>query len=1483
MTRQLILFLACILVLSCALVLSPSANAKIYEFTINSGEYEIIELTDGQQEIHMHGFGQLLTPKAPKLPSKIFSIGIPPEATVRSVKIIPIKKIHLPGKYHIIPAEIPYPTSSNAQEIYTANGDAVYSSDDPFPKSRGKFLRKGAYRKYDYVDVRFTPFEYHPQSGNLFLFTQAKVMIDYEPAAKLSHKKQKAIKERKPEVKARGRQYIINYDDIAPVYEIEAASSQTLTTADTSESYDYVIITTYDMRISGALDSLVDWETCKGKSVHVVDLLDIENEIGSHPSWSTELLVRTFLREKLYDWGIEKVLIVASHAAIPMRVCHTERDFFTGIVDYPTDYYYAELSEHDSDSWDADHDDIYGEEGEDDIDFTAEVDVGRIPFSSEDIVEDVCEQIIAYDHSTETPYKKSVLFPTAFFDEWTDNAKLAEVMYDDFLGPAAWERTRLYEYGPTYFSEHDRDAGLNNHNLLDYWSTGTYGYVCWAAHGSSTHIAYDHTDTGSKTLLNTGDTSELSSDYPSVVFAHSCNTATPETTSLAHTLLSDGIVAAYYGAVRPSAYMPFWDSVDDGWDSTFAYWLTRKIYAGSLSLGRGFYDSLRLMYTDYGWDNEWYAMFVHTFYGNPAMCISRIWELPALVPTTPVGWDAPIVVRNTGDAAVDVCNDSLELFGNTDATYLNFAYKNVGGSTTPDHYSSFYRDGKLFDDLWRSYFSLSDILPDTIGISQNIGSVSVPGGRHTVSYHIDSGNKVYENDDSDNIFGRQFVWRPMPLPVNSPITRPAPPTKEAVGIPLGTGWSHNNDGFSFDVQGLGIKGIPEWSAVAVLPGGYLSDYNLRLWDRGDYQGSHQGFGPGYIEYSVSAIDRCDFVLVNGHNALAGEYYAGVINFNEGTDPFRIEAATSNEIYAWPATEWNGPYLLEEQNVIDVYECYLTPGTWTFELEQTNPIGGVCDLAMALYGPDQAHYSKHGHITGTMADENGHGQPEQFVVDIIEEGRHALAVWKADSDDYTHQTEYRIGYGQAAIRVYWPNGGDTLAIGANDAPIIWHSYGDVGDELTVAISHDGGTGWSKINPAAPDTGYCDWVVMGPASDLCLIQIASNTYPAISDTSDALFSIIDPSITLTGPNGGQTYRTGDTMTVKWESQDVSGDFRVELSRDNGASWTEIGMTAENIFDWKVAGPDSDQCLVRVATTSYPLVDDTSDAVFAIITQTLDILHPNGGETCFIGEIETITWSSQNIPDGFNVELSRDGGGTWTLLGTASQSPYEWTVSAPTAAQCRIRVTSQSDPGLTDMSNVDFTIAERSITLTSPNGGEVFYAGEPGTITWESQNTTGHVAIAISRDAGSTWMEISAAIPDSGEYIWTPEAPGASTCRIRVAATDYPAVDDMNDADFTLAVRGITLLYPNGGEQFQVGEPVTVLWTSAYITGDVMIELSKDSGEKWFVIRPATPDTGTFDWRAFPKSDTCLMRITSVDFPGVHDITDSVYQVTRPPKNK
>ena len=90
---------------------------------------------------------------------------------------------------------------------------------------------------------------------------------------------------------------------------------------------------------------------------------------------------------------------------------------------------------------------------------------------------------------------------------------------------------------------------------------------------------------------------------------------------------------------------------------------------------------------------------------------------------------------------------------------------------------------------------------------------------------------------------------------------------------------------------------------------------------------------------------------------------------------------------------------------------------------------------------------------------------------------------------------------------------------------------------------------------------------------------------------------------------------------------------------------------------------------------------------------------------------------------------------------------------------------------------------ITITSPNGGEIWIAGSQHAITWTSNNVD-NVLIAYSTDMFNTINVIAASVQASlGTYTWTVPTALSTLCQVYIVDVSNPAVYDYTDGDFMI----------------------------------------------------------------------------------------------------
>ncbi len=191
-----------------------------------------------------------------------------------------------------------------------------------------------------------------------------------------------------------------------------------------------------------------------------------------------------------------------------------------------------------------------------------------------------------------------------------------------------------------------------------------------------------------------------------------------------------------------------------------------------------------------------------------------------------------------------------------------------------------------------------------------------------------------------------------------------------------------------------------------------------------------------------------------------------------------------------------------------------------------------------------------------------------------------------------------------------------------------------------------------------------------------------------------------ITVTSPNGGESWLLSETREITWLATGTTGpSVSIELMRRSSSDRIIIPSTPnDGSFSWTIPAdiePGSD-FRVRVTSLADPSIEDVSDANFSISrpsTGSVTVISPNGGETWIRGTSREITWTSDGpAGDSVAIELFRGGSFDSTITSiTPNNGSFSWTIPADLepGVDFRVRVTSLSEPGLFDESDGDFSI--------------------------------------------------------------------------------------------------------------------------------------------------------------------------------------------------
>ncbi|MCI0495689.1 dockerin type I domain-containing protein, partial [candidate division KSB1 bacterium] len=249
--------------------------------------------------------------------------------------------------------------------------------------------------------------------------------------------------------------------------------------------------------------------------------------------------------------------------------------------------------------------------------------------------------------------------------------------------------------------------------------------------------------------------------------------------------------------------------------------------------------------------------------------------------------------------------------------------------------------------------------------------------------------------------------------------------------------------------------------------------------------------------------------------------------------------------------------------------------------------------------------------------------------------------------------------------------------SNPSDIFFQPWNDECIELFVNPNNAGGLFEGTYDKAQ------QWFITGenkivlddyPISSLFTIYTGSDLVSAVSLDSDGNWiceAVIN--IYTTFPSVGKILTIGDTLG--WDIwYDDSDNLRLEnnkYQRDYQTGWQYSGAADMNA--------DFMGNLILAEELSYLILN-----------------FPNGGEFWQVDSLKTITWSSHNITGSVKIEISTDSGTTWQPItaSTPNSGSFPWRPTANLISnQCLIKVTSLTDPMISDQSDATFIISNKS----------------------------------------------------------------------------------------------------------------------------------------------------------------------------------------------
>jgi hypothetical protein len=610
-------------------------------YTLKAPGYSIKPTGDGFDKVRIEGYFSYAVPGYPDLPCRVFRFAVPPDVAGQDIVVeYAVKKEETVGLFTI--KELPPLATRGGDKVVFGGKADVYSKDAYLPEKVIEYLGVSQMRKWKFISVKYTPFQYNPIKKVLRYIPEVEVKITYQRMGRVAAA-DTTLWDDKMDERARG--LLDNYAQAEEWYKPDKAPSQP------SATHDYVIITTNAIEsASTKLGDFVSHLSGKGFSPLVITEDEYAGLTGQSPNGTAEK-IRQWLIDHYTGYGIVYVLLIGnpdpddpsdssdSVGDVPMKMCWPRRhaDRYVDYKESPTDYFYADLTG----NWDLNGNGYFGEyngdRGTGGVDFANEVYVGRIPvYSGVSSLDSVLTKAINYGNEpgSSIGWRKSALLPMSFSDEDTDGAYLSEAMISDYLGPNGYSDYTLYMqawYCAAADSSFSCDEELRNDKSWQRWRDHDYGMVCWWGHGGiwGAYIGWDGCPAGwSPIIISSGYASHLDDAHPAHVYQCSCSNGHPE--------VSDNLGTAllYHGAVTTvSASRVSWYS-GEAWNTgkkyycdnaSIGYYYCQGLVDDDKEASRALFDiksdmgvNSNEMWFDGG---SWMNLFDFNLYGDPATSI----------------------------------------------------------------------------------------------------------------------------------------------------------------------------------------------------------------------------------------------------------------------------------------------------------------------------------------------------------------------------------------------------------------------------------------------------------------------------------------------------------------------------------------------------------------------------------------------------------------------------------------------------------------------------------------------------------------------------------------------------------------------------------------------------------------------------------------------------------------------------------------------
>ena len=325
-------------------------------------------------------------------------------------------------------------------------------------------------RGVDILVLNLYPVTYSVQAGILSYFDSMSMSVQLTPGTATSGESHEIIY-RIDEI----RPLADNVDNPGALDSYEAAPAMEAgalgTLVNPADSYDYLIITNDALAGASADYDMADFVTHKESLGFDVAVVTVEDIYANYSGFDQPDQIRNFIIDAYNGWETDYVLLAGDASVIPLRKLLVP-GIAPDLID--SDFYYQCLDR----DFNADGDGYLGEYPSDNVDFYAEVYIGRAGFNNVAYMSNWIYKTISYENSINDPYRYGVEMVGEQLDtSWYAKNSLEYLRTHYFMDPIYNVDTLYAADGAWSSSDIIADMNSNEYAIYNHLGHGNGGTV----------------------------------------------------------------------------------------------------------------------------------------------------------------------------------------------------------------------------------------------------------------------------------------------------------------------------------------------------------------------------------------------------------------------------------------------------------------------------------------------------------------------------------------------------------------------------------------------------------------------------------------------------------------------------------------------------------------------------------------------------------------------------------------------------------------------------------------------------------------------------------------------------------------------------------------------------------------------------------------------------------------------------------------------